>query len=435
MRKDLYSALAIAAILTLMIAVNSNLNWSKQNWKQVIRVDGKGYYAYLPAIFIYHDLNFGFFDKIEKGEYWDANNFYDYRNKYGEVFFDKYFCGTSVLQLPFFLVAHLWCRLTSGEADGYSKPYMVMISIAALFYLFIGLVFLRKLLRSHGIRDMNIAIVLVSIVFGTHLFYYSVCEAGMSHIYSFGTFSLFIYFVRRYFLGLQLSDIIRAGALLGLLTLIRPVNVVSILLLPFLAGKQSILIRGIQEAWRNKSYLFGACCIFFSLLFLQLLIYKISVGSFLIYAYNNDHFNFLDPHMIDILFSYKKGLFLYTPLLLLSLLGGFYLYRQSRFAFFTLAGFLLILTYLLSSWFMWWYGGSFSSRVFVEYIPLFGILLGMALERIRLRWLKRIYVWIVFLLVIVCQIQTYQYRYYKIHWSEMTKERYWNVFLRIDQLM
>ena len=28
--------------------------------------DAKGYYAYLPAVFVYEDLHFGFFDEIEK---------------------------------------------------------------------------------------------------------------------------------------------------------------------------------------------------------------------------------------------------------------------------------------------------------------------------------------------------------------------------------
>ena len=52
-----------------MVIVVSNLAWNKQDWKEIIRVDGKGYYAYLPAVFIYHDLNLGFFDKIEKEKY------------------------------------------------------------------------------------------------------------------------------------------------------------------------------------------------------------------------------------------------------------------------------------------------------------------------------------------------------------------------------
>ena len=36
------------------------------------------------------------------------------------------------------------------------------------------------------------------------------------------------------------------------------------------------------------------------------------------------------------------------------------------------------------------------------------------------------------LLIAVCQLQTYQYRYYFIHWSNMDKEHYWRVFMRVD---
>jgi len=138
--------------------------------------------------------------------------------------------------------------------------------------------------------------------------------------------------------------------------------------------------------------------------------------------------------MVDILFSYKKGLFLYTPLFLLSLTGGYFLWKSSRFQFFTCFGAFILITYVFSSWWMWHYGGSFSSRVFVEYIPLFIILLAIALQSIRIKKLKRLFAGIILLLIVVCQIQTYQYRYYQIHWSDMTREKYWDVFLRIDKL-
>ena len=61
-----------------MTFVSSNLNWGKDHWKGILEADAKGYYAYLPAIFIYHDLNFGFFEKIEKEQYYDKNLYYDY---------------------------------------------------------------------------------------------------------------------------------------------------------------------------------------------------------------------------------------------------------------------------------------------------------------------------------------------------------------------
>lgn len=63
-----------------MTSVSYNLHSGKDNWKGIIESDGKGYYAYLPAIFIYNDLNFGFFDKIEKEKYYDEFRYYDYRS-------------------------------------------------------------------------------------------------------------------------------------------------------------------------------------------------------------------------------------------------------------------------------------------------------------------------------------------------------------------
>jgi hypothetical protein len=435
MKKYFISKLVLVFVLLVLMIVNSNLNWNKTNWKEIIRVDGKGYYAYLPAIFIYHDLNFGFFETIDKVKYFNSNNFYDYRVKVNKTYIDKYYCGTSIAQLPFFLIAHLWCYFSDSDPDGYSKPYMILISIAALFYLGLGLLFILKILLSYGVSDKNISIVLIAIVFGTNIFYYSIREAGMSHIYSFAFFSMLVYYGRLFFRFFRPVDILRVTVLLGLLTLIRPVNCISFLILPFLACDIQTLKAGIVQVWYRKLYLILSIVIFVFLVSIQLIIYKVSTGNFFIYSYHEEGFNFLNPHMVDILFSYRKGLFLYTPVLFISLWGGYYLFRKNKFEFFSLSLFLLILTYILSSWFLWWYGGSFSSRVYIEYFPLFAILLGLALENIRSPVFRKVYITIIFLLIVVCQVQTYQYRYYKIHWSDMTKEKYWDVFLRIDKLI
>jgi hypothetical protein len=93
------------------------------------------------------------------------------------------------------------------------------------------------------------------------------------------------------------------------------------------------------------------------------------------------------------------------------------------------------MTYIFSSWWCWYYGGSFSGRIFVEYLPLFAILLAIAVDRFKNRLTRKIFFGMMIALTILCQIQTFQYRYYHIHWSEMTKEKYWEVFLRIDRLL
>jgi len=43
------------------------------NWNRCISSDGKGYYAYLPAIFIYHDLQFQFVEQYETKYYNEEN--------------------------------------------------------------------------------------------------------------------------------------------------------------------------------------------------------------------------------------------------------------------------------------------------------------------------------------------------------------------------
>ena len=143
-----------------MTFIMSNLRWGGgDQWTGIIEADGKGYYAYLPAIFIYHDLNFGFFDEIEKEKYYNPNGYYDYRANGGHgEYINKYYCGTAVAELPFFLGAHLLTRIQGGDTDGYSKNYLVSVSIAALFYLFIGLFFLRKIFLAYEIPDWVISI-------------------------------------------------------------------------------------------------------------------------------------------------------------------------------------------------------------------------------------------------------------------------------------
>ena len=65
---------SVVLIMISMLGITSNINWGGNNWKTVLESDAKGYYAYLPAVFIYNDPNFGFFDEIEKNIYFDERD-------------------------------------------------------------------------------------------------------------------------------------------------------------------------------------------------------------------------------------------------------------------------------------------------------------------------------------------------------------------------
>jgi len=425
---------AIPLILIIVLLVSINISWNKDHWKGIIESDGKGYYAYLPAVFIYNDLNFGFFDEIEKDKYYHKNLYYDFRYSHKGKVTNKYFVGTAIPMLPFFLMGHFASYLSNQPADGYSKWYHIFINIAAIFYLGIACIYLKKLLRLYNIRSLHISLILFALVFGTNVFYYTVGEPAMSHIYSFALITLFIYYAKKYFSIYQLSTTIILALLFGLITLIRPVNSIIFLILPFVAGGFEELKRGVLKFLGSPAYLLSGLAIVAAIIFIQPLVYKIQTGDFFVYTYEGEGFNFLDPQMFNILFSYKKGLFLYTPLLFIALFGFRKLYLHKKFEFYSLLIFLGFLTYILSSWWSWYYGGSFSGRAHMEFLSLFAILLGIALENFSAKSIKRAYTSLIVLLIIVCQIQTYQYRYYFIHWSDMNKEKYWDVFLRVDLL-
>ncbi|NOR86842.1 MAG: hypothetical protein GQ527_04475 [Bacteroidales bacterium] len=413
----------------IMVFTASNVKWGDERWFGLIKDDGKGYYAYLPAVFIYDDLNFGFYDSIENGKYRYQKLAYDYRYQFHGKAVNKYYSGAALVQTPFFLVAHYLSESLGYDQDGYSKPYRLSVSIAAIVYLLLGLIFLRQTLLFFDIKESIISLTLLAIVFGTHLFYYAIAEPSMTHVFSFAYISGLIYFSKSFFINPARWKIILIAVFIGIIVLIRPVNIIIVLLFPFLAGSLQSLQSGFHYLVKKNTLVFiGGLFIAAGIIGIQFLIYYLQSGYWLVYSYNDEGFNFLDPHMIDILFSYKKGLFVYTPLTLIASAGAYFLYMKSKFEFYTLTGFFILLTYMLSSWWSWYYGGSFSSRVYIDFLPLFAILLAFILKSFTSKIWRGLFVALLFFIVILNQLQTYQYRLGHIHFVDMNKEKYWEVF-------
>ena len=149
---------------------------------KVIFSDPMGYYQYLPAIFIDHNLkDMEYTVPLENGN-----------------MLSVFHIGIAILQLPFFLLSHLIVLISGGEANGYSSIYMYGVGAAASFYLAVGVYFLHKFL-SHFYSNSHVVIALLILVFGTNLFYYSAFQAGMSHVYSFGVVALIMYLSHLFF--------------------------------------------------------------------------------------------------------------------------------------------------------------------------------------------------------------------------------------------
>lgn len=414
----------------ILIWVSANLSWGDGRWSRIVTSDGNGYYAYLPAIFIYHDLQYNFIEQV-KDDSINANINKGFVTKINGKYVNKYFIGTSLCLVPFFTLGHITNYINGLPLDGYAVYYRIFAHIGAIFYAMMGLFFMIKTLRFYHFSEKVIALAIPAVALGTNMFHYVVSEPMMSHIYSFAFVNLFVYCFLKFFDTQRVKFFLWGVFALAIIALIRPVNILVVFSLPFLAQTSDNLKNGLKHLFVHWKILGIGALIFLGIVSIQFIIYKLQTGHFIVYSYANEGFNFLTPHPVEFMFSYRKGLFVYTPILFLSLFGFIYLYKD-KFRFYTLLAFLALVVYILSSWWLWYYGGSFSQRVMIEYYIYFFILFSLLLQKSRR---KKFLTVLTFALIIVCQIQTYQYKNGYIHWSEMNKERYWDNFLRIDKVI
>jgi hypothetical protein len=402
--------------------------WKSISEEPLIMTDGQGYYAYLPATFIYQNLQFLFVEQINERYYAeDKRANYVVQTENGNV--NKYFVGTAVMQSPFFLVGCVGALITGQSVDGYSTPFQLMIGVAAASYLAVGWLFLVSLLVSLGYRKMIAVLAAILVVFATNLLYYTLYEPSMSHVYSFCTVSAFLYFGRRALIEATTRTAVLAAFALGLTVLIRPVNGLVLLGLPVVSGGLSGTLNGLELLLQKRKPLFIGLLIVLGVASIQPIVYLIQTGKPLVWSYQEEGFNFLKPEFWNVLFSYRKGLFVYCPILVVGVLGLIVGGAKRKSGFVEGWLFLLLITWVISSWWMWYYGGSYGHRAFIEYYPFFAIGLAHVLTK---------GIWFIspVLLILstpfwvgVQMVQTYQYVNHIIPFDNMNKEKYWNLFL------
>jgi hypothetical protein len=395
----------------------------------IIRSDGIGYYSYLPALFIYHDLSHSFLEGALKKYYEGDQVSPNIKNVDGKQV-NKYYSGVSILILPFFTVAHLTATVFHQDADGYSTPYQYAVGIAAIFYLLMGCWFVQKLLILFGASSAHAFLITFCIVFGTNLSHCAIWEPSFSHVYSFACIAGFLYCIKHYTIHYSAKSIAYAIVLFSLICLIRPINILILLCIPFIAGSPENLKKSLRIIFSNLRSLIFSLVVFLSVISYQLFIWYQETGHLIIWSYSNERFFFTRPEMINILFSYRKGLFVWTPLTFISLLGFIYLFKKSRYLFYTLFSFFFIIVYVMSCWWTWEYGMGFGCRPMIDYFALLALLLFFSFQLLNTKLLKSLFTVLVMATIILNQVQAYQYRHYILHWSLMDKEKYWKVFMK-----
>jgi len=423
---------SIGVELLILFAVLFTINNYIGNVDRRISADGIGYYEYLPSLFIHHDLNRKDIPvDVNHSKYTrvsELDMYVDFKDRW----VNKYPSGTALLQSPFFLATMAVTERTNTTDDGYQQAFQKSVFYAALFYLFSSLVFLKRLLLSYSISTPIIILSQVLLVFATSVLNYVNFEAAFSHIYSLFAISAFLYVARIYFTQKKLSYFLWACLLLGLIFILRQVNILIFFFLPFVAGSWSTFREGVVLLFKEKKHLIIGIVLFFSVALIQFYLWYLQTGHFWVYSYQGESFDFSNPELFNILFSYKKGLFVYTPILLFSILGVFYfVFKKEYFLFGSWIIFFGLLTYILSSWWSWYYGCSYGLRAYIDYYPIFFIPFALFLNQIN-RKSAIVLGLMSFLTIPISVIQTYQYKEYILHWIDMDKEKFWKVFLETE---
>lgn len=379
--------------------------------------DGRGYYAYLRSPLIDHNLQFaGDWESAPlpvlrectvcsaavKQEWNDPNrsirvfelNEHFYINpitKTGHLP-NFYSVGPAILWSPFVIASHL--AVLSADhfgshiaRDGHSWPYVLALSGATAIYGFMGL-WLSFLLAKKYVGERWAFWAVLGIWFASSLPLGMYLEPSWSHALSAFTVALFLWYWDRTRESRTLAQWALLGLTAGLMLDVYMANGVF-----FLAPAIDCAI-DYWNSWRDSSLIwkkfrshiaFAASVIF---AFSPMLITRAIVfgNPLALGMYVNVPWNWKSPAFLPVLFSLNHGLFVYTPILLIAVLGIVALARIDRrisaiVAAMTLAFYVLIAVY------PWWYGMmSFGNRFFISLTPIFVLGLGAALSYVAKFW-------------------------------------------------
>ncbi len=427
--RSLYSFIAILLLISSLVMSVFNVKFWKHEG-QVIKWDVLEYYGYLPSFFIHKDLSLQFTD--QPGQDW-GKKFWTLTAPNGNKVF-KMSMGMSIMYAPFFGMAHLYAKSTGEIADGFSPPYKFALMMSSLVYLFLGLLVLRKLLQLF-FNDIITAITLIAIVAGTNLWYYASFEAPMSHAYSFSLIAIFIWLVIQFYSKPTFLKSISLGLTFGLISLIRPSNAIIglVFILYNVTSFQQLKDRvGFLLTCYREVLLIGLFSFFVWLP--QFFYWHMQTGNWLYFSYSeNGAFFFLNPHITNGLFSYRKGWFLYTPLMLIAVMAIPLTWKYARSLSLPLLVFVPMNVWIIFSWWCWWYGGCYGQRAFIDSFALMAFPLASMLKWLTIQVPTKKYLGytVISLCFFLGIFHTAKYYYGSIHWDSMTREAYWDSFTRL----
>lgn len=387
----------IAYIICIAFLAYANLffypKWQKPQGEATLSYDVCGYYYYLPAIFIYKDLKkVAFHEAIDAQYQPQGGGFYSALPSTNGNLVMKYTSGMAIMYAPAFFVAHALAKPLGFAADGFSAPYQFAISFWSLLWSFVGLFYLRKLLLKLNFTEGVVATILLLYVFTTNYLEYAAISSAMTHTYIFTLYTLMLWQTIKFYENPKISTAASIGLCIGLAVLSRPTELI-VVLVPALWGvfdKKSLQNRFVFIK-NHFSKFFLTAVLIGALGSIQLIYWKWSSGHFLYNSYGKeDWMEWGSPHILDGLFSSRRGWLVYTPIMLFSLIGFYHLYRKRRDLFWANFLFILLFIYVSFAHNIWWYGGSLGQRQMIQVMPMLALPFACFLEMVFEKKMRKI---------------------------------------------
>jgi hypothetical protein len=332
-----YAVLAVVVLMELILFVG----YHRERWQKallprgdvqtargeglVIRCDGLSYYAWLRSLLIDGD--------------WSFDNEFDEHNPLGDYVpeptrrtaldrrADSSSVGPACVWGLLIVPGHLCLmalppRLQPWLADGYSLPYQLLVGGGTLLAAVLGLGFLYGICRRYA-RPARAALAAAVITLGTPIVFYSGIEVSMAHGIGTAALAALVWYWLKTYGSEQPTRWLGLGVLVGVVALVRW-QLVTFAILP--AGEGLLAC---WSAWRAGPHrvpwkpivgltmtALGAAAAFVP----QMLAWRSVYGAWFVAPLPMAH-NWLWPSWWQVLATQDRGLFYWTPAVLLGCLG------------------------------------------------------------------------------------------------------------------
>ncbi len=291
---------------------------------------------------------------------------------------NQWAAGSAILWSPFYLVAHAGVLVARSAgvdipADGMSAPYVVAASLGSVVYAFLAILMAYALARRFIPAPLAAGVALVMWL-ATPAVFYMYSSPLMSHANDLFLNTLLVYLWVRQRDTPTTAGAVAIGLTIGMATWVRTPN--ALLMLVPAADALRVLLShsgNLKERLAHLIQRVAPVGVGFALLFIPLMVFwRVVFGAWIANTYSiyGQFLDLLNPRIGYVLFSSDRGLFTWTPVALLAVLGFLPLWQRDRRLSIMLAVAYIPQFYLIAAT-MWGPGASFGNRYLLNLWPAF----------------------------------------------------------------